>query len=364
MMKNTEIKTYRRNRFLQHILFIGVFSFISITLHGADAPKTAIGTFKDANPGQLVTVPVTVTGFTSIGSFYLYLEYDYSKIQYTSVTKNPLLTGNFNINDIDLGNGIHRIILSWSGGIYGISLADGSSMVEFVFNCIAGSAELKWNTASDNYCAFTDPRVIRLNDSPKPTYYVNGEVSSFMPSAPKVGTITHPTYSLSTGSVELTGLPSGIWTINPGTISGTGPAHTIPGLAPGTYNYTVTNAGNYTSAPSANVVINPQVITAVDDISLIDNNGNQGLRISSYPNPFCRNTTIEYTIPVNGKVGIKLYNHLGQQVASLVDAIQDAGKYAVNCSLNSIQPGFYIARITLAGKAGNRTRTIKLSVHE
>jgi hypothetical protein len=363
MMKNTEIKTYWRNRFLLYILFIGVFSFISITLHGADAPKTAIGKLKDANPGQTVTVPVTVTGFTNIGSFYLYIEYDYSKIHYTSVTKNPVLTGNFNINDIDLGDGIHRIILSWSGGIYGINLADGSSMVDFVFNYIAGSAELKWNTANDNYCAFTDSRVNRLNDSPKPTYYVNGEVSSFMPSAPKVGTIIQPTYELQTGSVELTGLPSGTWIINPGSVAGTGPAHTISGLAPGTYNFTVTNAENYTSAQSADVVINPHLITSVDNIPLIDNNGNQGLWISNYPNPFCINTTIEYSIPVEGKVVIKLYNHMGQQVASLVDAIQCAGKYAVNCSFNSLQPGLYIARITLAGKAWNRTGTIKLSVH-
>ena len=42
---------------------------------------------KDAIPGQHVTIPVTVTGFTNIGSFYLYLEYDYTKLQYSSVTK-------------------------------------------------------------------------------------------------------------------------------------------------------------------------------------------------------------------------------------------------------------------------------------
>jgi hypothetical protein len=185
-----------------------------------------------------------------------------------------------------------------------------------------------------------------------------------MPSPPTVGTITQPTYELPTGSVELTGLPSGTWTINPGTITGSGPAHTISCLAPGAYNFTVTNAENYTSAPSADVVINPQVITAIAKIPLIDNNGNQGLRISNYPNPFRRNTTIEYTIPVEGKVFIKLYNLLGQQVASLVDAIQCEGKYSVNCSFNSLQPGFYIARITLAGKAGNRTGTIKLSLHQ
>jgi hypothetical protein len=362
-MKNTGTKTYRRNRFLQYILFIGVFSFISITLHGADAPVTKIGTIKDVVPGQLVTVPVTVTGFTNIGSFYLVLEYDYSKIQYSSITKNPGLTGTLNYSDGDQGGGIHRIILSWYN-VDGLTLPEGSSIVDIVFNYVAGSAELKWNTSTDNYCKYTDPNVIKLNDSPKSTFYGNGEVSGLVPSAPKVGTITQPTYELPTGSVELTGLPDGTWTINPGNITGTGAAHTITGLVPGTYSFTVTNAGYYTSAPSADVVINPPLLTAVADIPLIDNKGNQGLWIVNYPNPFCRNTTIEYTIPVDGKVVIILYNLLGQQVASLVDEIQYAGKYAVNCSFNSLQTGVYFARITLAGKAGKRTGTIKLSVHE
>ncbi len=78
------------------------------------------------------------------------------------------------------------------------------------------------------------------------------------PAAPVVGTITHPTCAIVTGSVLLNGLPSGTWTINPGAISGTGTNTTVTGLTPATtYNFTVTNADGCTSAPSANVVINP-----------------------------------------------------------------------------------------------------------
>jgi hypothetical protein len=360
-MKKIEPKPFKSKRHLIYILFIGVFSFISITLQGADAPKTSIDTIKDATPGQKITVPVKVTGFTKIGSFYLYLEYDYSKIQFVSVTKNPLLTGNFNSSDNDLGNGIHRIILSWSGGIYGISLADGSSMVDIVFNYIAGAAELKWNTASDNYCAYTDPAVNRLSDSPKSTFYVNGVVSGLTPSAPVIDSIIQPTYEISTGSVELTGLPSGTWTINPGAISGTGTAHTISGLAAGTYNFTVTNAEKYTSAPSADIVINAQPITAAAIIPL---NGpdSQGLSISNYPNPFKGNTTLEYTLPYEGKVSVNLYNHLGQQVVKLVDATQSAGKYSINGNFSGLSPGVYIARLKLTGKTTDMTETVRMNI--
>ncbi len=83
------------------------------------------------------------------------------------------------------------------------------------------------------------------------------------PPAPVVGLITQPTCSVGTGSVVLEGLPSsGTWTINPGGITGTGTSTTISGLAPGTYNFTVTDGTTgCTSGPSTDVVINPQPAT-------------------------------------------------------------------------------------------------------
>src|SRR5204862_1921526 len=78
------------------------------------------------------------------------------------------------------------------------------------------------------------------------------------PTAPVVGTITQPTCTVATGSVVLSGLPAGNWTINPGTITGNTATTTNNNLAAGTYNYTVTNASGCTSPASADVVINPQ----------------------------------------------------------------------------------------------------------
>lgn len=84
-----------------------------------------------------------------------------------------------------------------------------------------------------------------------------------LPNAPTVGTITHPTCAVATGSVVLSGLPSGNWTINPGAIPGNTTSTTISGLATGTYNFTVTNASGCTSLASSNVVINAQPFTPV-----------------------------------------------------------------------------------------------------
>jgi gliding motility-associated-like protein len=74
--------------------------------------------------------------------------------------------------------------------------------------------------------------------------------------APTIGTITQPTCSTATGSVLLTGLPTGNWTINPGGISGSTTTTTISGLTAGPHSFTVTNADGCISLASANVGIN------------------------------------------------------------------------------------------------------------
>ena len=92
------------------------------------------------------------------------------------------------------------------------------------------------------------------------SYAVN-VIATVNPSAPIVGLITQPTCTVATGSVVLSGLPTGTWTINPGAITGTGTSATIPLLAPGTYNFMVTNAAGCISASSTAVVISTQPAT-------------------------------------------------------------------------------------------------------
>ena len=86
------------------------------------------------------------------------------------------------------------------------------------------------------------------------------------PVVPVISTITQPTCTIATGSVELSGLPSrGSWTltrIQDGvTTTGVGTTTKISGLAPGTYNYNVNNGSVCNSAQTADIVINTQPAT-------------------------------------------------------------------------------------------------------
>lgn len=49
----------------------------------------------------------------------------------------------------------------------------------------------------------------------------------------------------------------------------------------------------------------------------------------NYPNPFASTTTIEYFVPIKGKIELSIYNILGQKVRSLVSKTQLADMYTI-----------------------------------
>ena len=78
------------------------------------------------------------------------------------------------------------------------------------------------------------------------------------PKIPTIGIITQPTCDSSTGSVVLNDLTIDNWTINPGSINGSGTSTTISGLTTGIHSFTVTNSTGCVSAASAEITIDNQ----------------------------------------------------------------------------------------------------------
>jgi hypothetical protein len=78
--------------------------------------------------------------------------------------------------------------------------------------------------------------------------------------------------------------------------------------------------------------------------------------LQNYPNPFNPSTTINYAIPFDNLVTMKIYDILGQEVFTLVNEKQKAGRYQVSFDASRLSSGAYFYRI----EAGSYTSLKKM----
>jgi hypothetical protein len=76
----------------------------------------------------------------------------------------------------------------------------------------------------------------------------------------------------------------------------------------------------------------------------------------NYPNPFNPSTTMNYELPKSSHVMLRVYNTLGQEVTTLVDATEEPGYKSVEWNAAGVTSGVYFYRL----KAGEFVQTRKL----
>jgi subtilisin family serine protease len=78
----------------------------------------------------------------------------------------------------------------------------------------------------------------------------------------------------------------------------------------------------------------------------------------NFPNPFNPQTTIRFDLARAGMVSLKVYNLLGQEVATVIDKRMSAGAHAVNLDAAHLASGVYVYRL----HSGDFTRARKMVV--
>ena len=96
---------------------------------------------------------------------------------------------------------------------------------------------------------------------------------------------------------------------------------------------------------NGNAVTQPATLGAVEN----DRGPQASALLQNYPNPFNPSTRIQYSLEKAAQVSLKIYNLLGQEVATLVNDRQEAGSYTVPFNSNeatlSLSSGVYFYRL-------------------
>ena len=87
-------------------------------------------------------------------------------------------------------------------------------------------------------------------------------------------------------------------------------------------------------------------VIALDDFALFQN----------YPNPFNPSTTISYQLPEAGYVTLKVYDMLGNELETLVNAVKPAGVHEVTFNSGNLSSGLYLYKMN----SGNFEKTRKM----
>lgn len=108
---------------------------------------------------------------------------------------------------------------------------------------------------------------------------------------------------------------------------------------------------NPLSASSTGIIENSSENQIPDDFDLLSN----------YPNPFNPTTTIRYHLPVGIQTHIIIYDTMGQEIRTLVNNTEQAGRHAIQWDGRDesgvpVSTGNYIVRI----EAGDFSKSIKI----
>ena len=159
------------------------------------------------------------------------------------------------------------------------------------------------------------------------------------------------TFAIVTNTALYTGADGGVYA-NPHSIDSAVFQWTAPAAGNGTVNFYAAGFQGTTSSSSGQ----SRAITLSATESTTGVNPDVALPKAfalnqNYPNPFNPSTTLSYDVPTRSHITLRVYNTLGQEVATLVDEDRSAGSYSVVWDASGIASGTYLTQLTADGKS-------------
>jgi hypothetical protein len=147
-----------------------------------------------------------------------------------------------------------------------------------------------------------------------------------------------------TGQITISGASTNYVTVNPsnGSIQ-PGSSQTITltldaqNIQEGTYTGQVNISSN-----GGNITIPIDYLVDIRKLSEIPNEFNLN---QNYPNPFNPSTAIEFAVPRETNVSLKIYDMLGKEVTTLLNETKKQGTYKVTFDASTLASGVYVYRI-------------------
>ncbi len=82
------------------------------------------------------------------------------------------------------------------------------------------------------------------------------------------------------------------------------------------------------------------------------------LLAQNYPNPFNPSTKISWQSPVGSQQTLKVYDVLGNEVATLIDEFKEAGRYEVEFDASNLSSGIYLYKLQVGKNITTRKMTL------
>jgi len=104
------------------------------------------------------------------------------------------------------------------------------------------------------------------------------------------------------------------------------------------------------STRAFNLCINAYVVsdgTGVDTDHMQSDVPEKYALLQNHPNPFNPVTSVQFTVKKAGSVHLQVYNLLGEEICTLVDAYYQPGEYQVNFNASGLASGIYMIRISM-----------------